>query len=735
MAEDINTTDDVPRVDTNEVGLSQVTSIQNNLDPYAFSNVLPNPMYETTSCRPSENDADRSVPVEDNTTVPGTRYFQNTYEELTNHGNYDKDGHTSIHTGCNEHDDGNHMPDTTEAADDTTQAIDIADDDVKQITEQSLYQNDMEASKSNIHPTSPQTIQNPNLAFSPKIDQTTTKDPACLTKASEQPNSEYTTNISRSCNLSNKLYAEKNTTKTTSNDDYGTNVIPPNDIEDEIQEPVEVTDDNEDPYMPYAVADVFPNPSYTSACNSTKHDADKVAPKNDNTDVSQDEHIPSPDPSSMRDGLRRNPTYVPNVLQQARCQRTYRRLSVAVIVTVLLVASSVLGAWLYFNKNARDVQKTALNSTYTNGYTAVDTTYTNGQPAVDTTYTHGRFSADTTFTHDQRVVDITFSMDVPVADTTYIPGQTATGTTYTHDHLVADTTYTHGQSALGTPSIHGQPAVDTTYTNGHPASDTSHISVVPAWLKRDSWVVYCKGKLLAVCDATKALDGDTETYWEFLTPNSKLSILYIIFDLTVPHTLSHIAINIFGHKKVDIAGFMLKKSQVGSPYKWEDVLPQTNVQRGTDKRQEFGGFQETARYWKIVVLPARLGRSAIRELNLYGWPSAPKKKWRDDWRCGRRYPADDGNPAECDPDGVTPCCSDGDWCGDSTYHCNCRGCVDYRKKRGIKKKQCTIMESLLPQFTGCPGFSTKDMRGRGPRGEGVDRPRGGVGGEGGGVIP
>ncbi|XP_035679949.1 uncharacterized protein LOC118418215 [Branchiostoma floridae] len=181
---------------------------------------------------------------------------------------------------------------------------------------------------------------------------------------------------------------------------------------------------------------------------------------------------------------------------------------------------------------------------------------------------------------------------------------------------------------------------------------------------------------------------------------------------------------------------MLKKSQVGSPYKWEDVLPQTNVQRGTDKRQEFGGFQETARYWKIVVLPAHLGRSAIRELNLYGWPSAPKKKWRDDWRCGRRYPADDGNPAECDPDGVTPCCSDGDWCGDSTYHCNCRGCVDYRKKRGIKKKHCKTKSFPQLKRKPCPGFFLEqtNMRERGQRGEGAGRPSGGFG-VGGGVSP
>eukprot|EP00058_Branchiostoma_floridae_P028602 XP_002614093.1 hypothetical protein BRAFLDRAFT_118429 [Branchiostoma floridae] len=366
MAEGIKTPDDVPTADTNdvsEVGLTQVTSNprkQKDLDTYAFTNVLPNPMYETRSSSPSENDADRSVPVEDSKTVPETRYVQNTYEKLTNHGNSDKDGHTAKHIGCNEHDDGNHMPDTTEAADDTAPAIEIADDDIELITEQNICQNDMEASKPNIHPTTAQNIQDQNSLCSPKNDQNTIRDATCLEKALDQPNRGYTTNI-RSCNSNNKLYAEKNTTN---NDDHGTNVIPQNDIEVEIQEPVDVTDVNDDlePYMPYAVAYVFPNPSYKSAYNSTENDADNVANGNNNPDIPGNRHVPCTDPSSMRDGLRRNPMYVPNVLQQAECQYTYRSIGVAVIVTVLLAAAIVSGTLIYFHNDVRDVQKGSLSN-------------------------------------------------------------------------------------------------------------------------------------------------------------------------------------------------------------------------------------------------------------------------------------------------------------------------------------------------------------------------------------
>ncbi|CAH1247164.1 PLAT [Branchiostoma lanceolatum] len=54
------------------------------------------------------------------------------------------------------------------------------------------------------------------------------------------------------------------------------------------------------------------------------------------------------------------------------------------------------------------------------------------------------------------------------------------------------------------------------------------------------------------------------------------------------------------------------------------------------------------------------------------------KKWREDFQCGQGYPAEDGNPAECDPSGIYPCCSPANWCGNTADHCDCPDCVDYR---------------------------------------------------------
>ncbi|XP_071829570.1 uncharacterized protein [Apostichopus japonicus] len=55
--------------------------------------------------------------------------------------------------------------------------------------------------------------------------------------------------------------------------------------------------------------------------------------------------------------------------------------------------------------------------------------------------------------------------------------------------------------------------------------------------------------------------------------------------------------------------------------------------------------------------------------------------YRQDYRCGAGFPAANGQDAECDPDGHTPCCSPSNWCGNTAYHCDCGGCTDYRPYR------------------------------------------------------
>ncbi|XP_019635854.1 PREDICTED: uncharacterized protein LOC109478626, partial [Branchiostoma belcheri] len=132
------------------------------------------------------------------------------------------------------------------------------------------------------------------------------------------------------------------------------------------------------------------------------------------------------------------------------------------------------------------------------------------------------------------------------------------------------------------------------------------------WLAQDSsWFLESIGrphvKDGVTYDATKALDGDTTTYWNPTGTDQSFNNWYIILDLKSSHTLTRIAVNNYGDTTHDIAAFKLQASHVRCPRTWKDVVTITNVQGGASQRQEFGGFQETARYWRFVVTRTHSG--------------------------------------------------------------------------------------------------------------------------------
>ncbi|XP_035682731.1 uncharacterized protein LOC118420132 [Branchiostoma floridae] len=146
------------------------------------------------------------------------------------------------------------------------------------------------------------------------------------------------------------------------------------------------------------------------------------------------------------------------------------------------------------------------------------------------------------------------------------------------------------------------------------------------WLKRDSsWVVESAGTPRVynrvTYDAAKVLDGNTGTYWNPMTHTGRyFNNWYIILDLAAPHTLTRIAINNRGDNDHDVAAFKLQKSQGNSPYNWEDVRSVSNVRKGTTQRQEFGGFRETAEYWRFVITRTHAGyQPYLKELNFQGF--------------------------------------------------------------------------------------------------------------------
>ncbi|KAI8494032.1 hypothetical protein Bbelb_283790 [Branchiostoma belcheri] len=147
------------------------------------------------------------------------------------------------------------------------------------------------------------------------------------------------------------------------------------------------------------------------------------------------------------------------------------------------------------------------------------------------------------------------------------------------------------------------------------------------WLERDSsWVVDSSGVWVddkgRAYDAAKALDGEKGTYWNAQAKGQgqyNYNNWYFVLDLITSHTLTRIAVKNYGDTTHDIAAFTLQKSQAGSPYSWVDVVSVDNVTGGTRQRQEFGGFQGTARYWRFVVTRTHSGwQPWLPELNFYG---------------------------------------------------------------------------------------------------------------------
>eukprot|EP00930_Biecheleria_cincta_P015435 TRINITY_DN12886_c0_g1_i1.p1 TRINITY_DN12886_c0_g1~~TRINITY_DN12886_c0_g1_i1.p1 ORF type:complete len:978 (+),score=135.56 TRINITY_DN12886_c0_g1_i1:80-3013(+) len=75
---------------------------------------------------------------------------------------------------------------------------------------------------------------------------------------------------------------------------------------------------------------------------------------------------------------------------------------------------------------------------------------------------------------------------------------------------------------------------------------------------------------------------------------------------------------------------------------------------------------------------------------------AAKKTWRDDDRCGSLGADSSGQPASCNPTGLSPCCSPAGWCGGSPDHCDCMGCTDFRPPPGGAKTQIPRPEPASP---------------------------------------
>ena len=67
--------------------------------------------------------------------------------------------------------------------------------------------------------------------------------------------------------------------------------------------------------------------------------------------------------------------------------------------------------------------------------------------------------------------------------------------------------------------------------------------------------------------------------------------------------------------------------------------------------------------------------------------------WRNDSRCGSEFPLPNGTAAECNPDGHKTCCSEIGHCGNSTVHCFCSKCKDYKVRKLESEENYSIIKT------------------------------------------
>ncbi|KAI8507043.1 hypothetical protein Bbelb_154820 [Branchiostoma belcheri] len=243
----------------------------------------------------------------------------------------------------------------------------------------------------------------------------------------------------------------------------------------------------------------------------------------------------------------------------------------------------------------------------------------------------------TTHTSDYPVVDTTYTSNHPAGDTTYTP--VLSPSTYTSNFSAVDTTYTSVHSGVNTTYTPGYSAVDTTYTSVHSGVNTTYTFDYSA------------------------------VNTSYTSVHSGVNTTYTSVDSAVDTTYTSV------HSAVDTT-YTSDHPVVDTSYTTDRTVVMTSNMTAHPRILPLGltGFEHEVNTNGVI---APLAQSHQR-VGLV----VPQKKWRDDWRCGQGFLLENGKPAECDPEGVIPCCSPGNWCGNTADHCDCHGCVDFRPMRG-----------------------------------------------------
>lgn len=90
-----------------------------------------------------------------------------------------------------------------------------------------------------------------------------------------------------------------------------------------------------------------------------------------------------------------------------------------------------------------------------------------------------------------------------------------------------------------------------------------------------------------------------------------------------------------------------------------------NEQQQNDPHKHALAPSQNARYADHEPLPVPTTSAQVR--------------WREDSRCDDEAAMPDGTIAQCNPSSRFPCCGKSGWCGITSTHCLCDGCLDFRK--------------------------------------------------------
>ncbi|XP_078611234.1 uncharacterized protein LOC144881799 [Branchiostoma floridae x Branchiostoma japonicum] len=116
------------------------------------------------------------------------------------------------------------------------------------------------------------------------------------------------------------------------------------------------------------------------------------------------------------------------------------------------------------------------------------------------------------------------------------------------------------------------------------------------------WVIESSGKEETGHEASNVLNSSADLFWRAeYAEEQHHNHWYIVFDFRTEYTLSQTKLTNVGDTAHDVKSFTLQTSACSNPFCWSNVKEFTDVPSGSKAPQVFGGFEASARYWRVLV--------------------------------------------------------------------------------------------------------------------------------------